>query len=79
MLEGSQPALVQSLGGALTSAPLFAFYEGVWALGVRRDMQQDVLTRVHDMRRDLCAQGVQMRKCPTMLVDTDVISAKVEL
>jgi len=51
IFEGSQPAIFQSLGGALTSAPLFAFYEGVWALGLRRDLQQQVLVRVEDLRR----------------------------
>ena len=79
VFEGSQPAIMQSLGGALTSAPLFAFYEGVWALGIRRDLQQTVLVRVDELRHDLCAQGVQMRKCPAPSIDADIKTAKVEL
>jgi uncharacterized membrane protein YGL010W len=36
ILEGAKPAVLDSFGGALTSAPLFAFYEGMWLLGVFR-------------------------------------------
>lgn len=79
VFEGSQPAVMQSFGGAITSAPFFAFYEGLWALGMRQDLQQTVLHRVDELRRDLCAQGVQMRKCPATLTESDVTSANVEL
>jgi len=62
--EGAQPAVMQSLGGALTSAPLFAFYEGVWALGFMKDYHRTVLDLVDQYTRELCESGaVAMRAC----------------
>ena len=64
MIEGAQPALMQSIGGAMTTAPLFAFYEAVWALGLRRDLHHKVLGLVDEYTKDLCEKGVKMRACP---------------
>jgi 2-hydroxy fatty acid dioxygenase len=66
MVEGAQPAVVQSLGGALTTAPLFAFYEGVWALGFQRELQREVKVLVDQYTRELCGQGVSMRACDAL-------------
>ena len=37
--EGNKPALLDSLGTSLTSAPLFAFYELLWFMGVNTSLQ----------------------------------------
>jgi uncharacterized membrane protein YGL010W len=63
VIEGAKPALMQSLGGALTSAPLFAFYEGVWFAGFRQDFHQKVFEQVAVYTKELCEQGVVMRAC----------------
>ena len=39
MYEGNKPALLDSLGTSLTSAPLFAFYELLWFVGVNTSLQ----------------------------------------
>ena len=80
IFEGAQPAVLQSLGGALTSAPLFAYYEAVWAMGLRREMQQEVLIRVDKLRRELCLDGAQMRLCPTAFENSiHMVSSQIEL
>jgi uncharacterized membrane protein YGL010W len=66
VLEGAKPALVTSLGDALTTAPLFAFYEGVWWVGLRRDYQAQVLERVAVQTRELCRSGAKMRICESL-------------
>jgi uncharacterized membrane protein YGL010W len=63
VLEGARPALMTSVGDALTTAPLFAFYEGVWFLGMRRDFQTDVKRLVDEYTIELCANGADMRIC----------------
>ena len=65
--EGGQPALMQSLGGALYSAPLFAFYEGIWFVGLRWQFQQQVLALVADYTKELCEAGAAMRVCESLL------------
>lgn len=35
IIEGAQPAILQSVGGALFTGPMFAFYEGIWHYGRR--------------------------------------------
>ena len=64
--EGAQPAVMQSLGGALTVAPLFAFYEGLWLVGVNKDLQNETLQLVDKYTIDLCSSGVEMRVCQTL-------------
>lgn len=78
--EGSQPAILQSLGGALSVAPFFAFYEGVWALGLRQDLYHQISVRVEDLRKDLCEKGTKMRRCPSStLLDSNGHSVKIDL
>jgi 2-hydroxy fatty acid dioxygenase len=66
ILEGAQPAGVANLGAALTTAPLFAFYEAVWYLGFRKELQQRVLDLVAVYTQELCEEGSTMRVCETL-------------
>jgi uncharacterized membrane protein YGL010W len=66
IIEGAQPAVLQSVGGALFTGPLFAFYEGIWYVGLRKEFQRRVLTLVDEYTRELCAKGVPMRACDTV-------------
>jgi uncharacterized membrane protein YGL010W len=64
ILEGATPAVLQSFGGALTSAPLFAFYEGLWWLGINKELQVKTLQLVEQYTIDLCTSGaITMRAC----------------
>lgn len=67
IFEGAQPAIMESLGGALTSAPLFAFHEGIWWVGLRQDMHQKVVLRVDELRHQLCEHGANMRQCSSII------------
>eukprot|EP00934_Nitzschia_sp_Nitz4_P000435 Nitzschia sp. Nitz4//scaffold28_size193895//133320//134033//NITZ4_001673-RA/size193895-processed-gene-0.232-mRNA-1//1//CDS//3329546006//435//frame0 len=64
--EGSQPALLQSLGGALTVAPLFAWYEGLWYVGINKELQNMTLQLVDKYTAELCEAGSTMRVCSGM-------------
>lgn len=66
ILEGAAPAVTQSIGGALTTAPLFAFYEAIWLAGFRRDFHQAVLRLVDQYTAELCRSGVVMRACESL-------------
>jgi len=66
VFEGATPAAAQSVGGALYTAPLFAFYEGIWALGFRSNLQHRVLHLVDIYTQELCANGAVMRACESM-------------
>lgn len=66
IIEGAKPALLDSLGGALTSAPLFAFYEGLWFMGVNKQLQERTLDLVAENTARLCAQGASMRVCDNL-------------
>lgn len=66
VFEGAQPAVMQSLGGALTVAPLFAFYEGLWLAGINKELQNETLRLVDKYTIDLCNAGVDMRVCKTL-------------
>lgn len=66
ILEGAQPATLANMGAALTTAPLFAFYEGIWWLGFRTDLQNRVLGLVAEYTDELCRQGATMRVCETL-------------
>ena len=67
IIEGAAPAVTKSFGGALTSAPLFAFYEGLWFLGIRKDLQKQTLILVDQYTRELCKSGtggvLRLRAC----------------
>jgi uncharacterized membrane protein YGL010W len=63
IFEGAKPALLDSVGGALTSAPLFAFYEGLWFAGINKRLQQRTQVLVEEYTAKLCAQGAMIRAC----------------
>ena len=63
ILEGAAPAITQSFGGALTSAPLFAFYEGLWALGINAQLLERTQGLVAEYTAELCQAGSSMRAC----------------
>jgi len=52
-----------SVGGALTSAPLFAYYEGLWYIGLNKQLQDQTKELVDVYTKDLCDNGVVMRAC----------------
>jgi 2-hydroxy fatty acid dioxygenase len=64
--EGGKPALMDGLGEALSSAPLFALYEGLWAVGWRPAFRATVRELVDKHVQSLCAAGSQMRACQTL-------------
>lgn len=67
ILEGAQPAVLESIGGALTVAPLFAFYEFLWLLGVNRELQMETLRLVEQHTLKICSAGnAAMRVCDTL-------------
>ena len=66
IIEGANPAVLANVGGALTAAPLFAFYEGLWVLGVKKDLRQQVQTLVGQYTEELCEKGASMRVCETL-------------
>ena len=68
VFEGAKPALLDSLGASFSSAPLFAFYEGVWFLGFRTELRDRVQVLVQEHTRELCAgSGAAMRVCETLV------------
>lgn len=69
IFEGANPALIKSFGMALTAAPLFAFYEGLWFLGINKNLQVDTLKLVEQNTRDLCRNGENMRICAELNLD----------
>lgn len=66
IFEGAKPAVLDSFGGALTSAPLFAFYEGVWLLGINKGLQEKTNALVAQYTAEMCAAGAAMRICETL-------------
>jgi uncharacterized membrane protein YGL010W len=66
VIEGAQPASLQSLGGALTVAPLFAFYEGLWLVGINQGLQDATKALVDQYTSEICAAGkIAMKVCQT--------------
>jgi uncharacterized membrane protein YGL010W len=64
IIEGAQPASLESLGGALTVAPLFAFYEGLWLLGINQGLQESTQVLVDQYTNEICAAGkIAMKAC----------------
>jgi len=70
LIEGAQPAVLQSLGGALSVAPLFAFYEGLWLLGINQGLQESTQKLVEEYTQELCAEkGIEaMKACRSLLL-----------
>jgi 2-hydroxy fatty acid dioxygenase len=64
VIEGAQPASLQNFGAALSVAPLFAFYEGLWLIGINRDLQEKTAVLVDQYTKDICEAGeVIMKAC----------------
>ena len=63
IFEGAKPAVMQSIGGALTSAPLFAYYEGLWVLGLNKELQEKTKALVDVYTKQMCDNGEVMRAC----------------
>mmetsp|Transcript_6756 Transcript_6756/g.8552 ORF Transcript_6756/g.8552 Transcript_6756/m.8552 type:complete len:247 (-) Transcript_6756:67-807(-) len=61
--EGAKPAITESIGGALTSAPLFAYYEGLWYVGLNKALQKETKALVDVHTKELCDKGAVMRAC----------------
>mmetsp|Transcript_27515 Transcript_27515/g.60543 ORF Transcript_27515/g.60543 Transcript_27515/m.60543 type:complete len:282 (-) Transcript_27515:161-1006(-) len=70
IIEGAQPAVLESLGGALTVAPLFAFYEGLWLMGINQQLQKTTLLLVENYTRTICSEGgvTAMKACQSLLI-----------
>jgi uncharacterized membrane protein YGL010W len=67
IIEGAKPAVMKSFGGALTSAPLFAFYEGLWFLGINKGLEERTNELVAEYTAELCAAGASMRVCDSLV------------
>lgn len=52
--EGIKPTLMDSLSQAFGVAPLFAFYEGLWFVGIAADLKKTVLELVTQHRTQVC-------------------------
>jgi 2-hydroxy fatty acid dioxygenase len=64
MIEGAQPASLQNFGAALSVAPLFAFYEGLWLIGINRNLQEKTTLLVNQYTEDICRAGeITMKAC----------------
>jgi uncharacterized membrane protein YGL010W len=63
IFEGVKPALMDSLGQALGVAPMFAFLEGVWFVGVLPEMKVRVQELVETNRQTMCDEGRPMPWC----------------
>jgi len=70
VIEGAQPAVLQSLGGALSVAPLFAFYEGLWLLGINKGLQESTQQLVDEYTQQICSEkGITaMKACQSLLL-----------
>lgn len=62
-LEGSKPAILTSIGPTFTIAPLFAYYEGIWKLGINTGLQNQTLRLIAENTARLCRDGSTMRIC----------------
>ena len=47
----------------MTSAPLFAFYEGIWKLGINTNLQNEIIRAIAENTAKLCKDGSNMRIC----------------
>jgi len=63
VFEGVKPALLDGLGQSLSVAPLFAFYEGLWAFGLQADLHNATAVLVAEQRTAMCAGGGAFRFC----------------
>ena len=63
IFEGVKPALLDSLGQALAVAPLFAFYEGLWFLGLDQELKGEVAALVNQTRSEMCVSDPGLAFC----------------
>eukprot|EP00533_Pseudo-nitzschia_delicatissima_P004321 CAMPEP_0116103784 /NCGR_PEP_ID=MMETSP0327-20121206/14076_1 /TAXON_ID=44447 /ORGANISM="Pseudo-nitzschia delicatissima, Strain B596" /LENGTH=246 /DNA_ID=CAMNT_0003595931 /DNA_START=306 /DNA_END=1046 /DNA_ORIENTATION=- len=70
IIEGAKPAVLTGLGSALSTAPLFAFYEGLWLLGINKGLQESTQLLVDEYTQELCTKhGIDfMRACRTLVM-----------
>ena len=61
--EHGRPALMDSFAQSLTIAPLFAFYEGLWFLGLNVGLQQETLEQAANLTKDFCKPESPMHVC----------------
>ncbi|CAB9526398.1 Protein of unknown function (DUF962) [Seminavis robusta] len=61
--ENGRPALMDSLAQSLTIAPLFAFYEGLWSLGINGPLKQHTLEQAEILTKNFCSSDSLMNVC----------------
>lgn len=66
IFERVKPALLDSLGQSLTVAPLFAFYEGVFFMGLEQGLQERTLAAVASHRAGMCAENPAFAFCDAL-------------
>lgn len=68
LIEGAKPAILESVGGAISVAPLFAFYEGLWCLGINTQLQASTQALVDVYTQEICTTSVNtaMKVCTTL-------------
>ena len=67
IFEKVKPALLDSLGQAVSVAPLFAFYEGVWALGLEPALRDQIRTATAARRAEMCASEPLLSFCDSSI------------
>ena len=66
IIEGAKPALLESVGGAFSVGPLFAFYEGLWYLGIHTQLQHTTHVLIDHYTTELCAgDSALLKACRT--------------
>lgn len=66
IFEGAKPAILSAIGQTLSIAPLFAFYEGLWFIGINKQLQEQTLPIVAENTVRLCEGGAAMRVCESL-------------
>jgi len=68
LIEGAKPAILESVGGAISVAPLFAFYEGLWMVGINTQLQASTQALVDVYTQEICTASVNtaMKVCTTL-------------
>ena len=51
------------LGGALAKTPLFAYYDGLWHMGVHKELQDRANVLADQYSIDLCKSGSKIKFC----------------
>ena len=67
--EGAKPALAESFGQAIASGPLFAYYEGLWYLGMNKKLQEEIRNLVDVYTKELCGNGASLRVCDQYIMN----------